>query len=160
MFRSLNPTLNDLSILTATRVDENEFLPQFLHSDPFAVFIPESRDFNVEPVVVDVDATDDDRGTFGSIEYGVEGSIPSSFRIDSSSGVIFLQANLDYESVQLYQFIVTASNPLDPGSGLVRSAEILVIINITNVNDAAPTFTELHYQPAVNETSLPNYPRP
>ena len=159
-FDPLNPTLNDLSILTATRVDENEFLPQFLHSDPFAVFIPESRDFNVEPVVVDVDATDDDRGTFGSIEYGVEGSIPSSFRIDSSSGVIFLQANLDYESVQLYQFIVTASNPLDPGSGLVRSAEILVIINITNVNDAAPTFTELHYQPAVNETSLPNYPRP
>ena len=159
-FDPLNPTLDDLSILMVTRAEENEFLPQFLHSDPFAVLIPESRDFNVDPVLVDVDATDDDRGAFGSIEYGVEGSIPSPFRIDSSSGVIFLQANLDYESVPLYQFIVTASNPLDPGSGLVRSAEVLVIINITNVNDAAPTFTELHYQPAVNETFPPNHPRP
>ena len=159
-FDPLDPILDDLSILTVTRADENEFLPQFLHSDPFVVLISESRDFNVDPVVADIDATDSDQGTFGNIEYGVEGSIPSSFSIDSSSGVIFLQASLDYESVPLYQFIVTASNPLDPATGLVRSAEVLVIINITNVNDAPPIFTELHYQPVVSETFLPDYPRP
>ena len=163
--RCFDPTdstgnLRDLITLVVSRVDENEFPPQFTHMGLLQVSISESRDFAMDPYVTDVNATDSDKGMFGSITYGVEGTIPDPFRISSSSGEITLQSSLDFETDDQYTFIVTASNPPIPATGVVRSADLLVTVNVIDANDAPPTFTEPSYQHFVHETFLPEFPRP
>ena len=160
-FDPADSSLRDLITLVVSRVDENEFPPQFTHMD-LQVSISESCDFTVDPYVTDVNATDSDTGMFGSITYGVEGTIPDPFRISSSSGEITLQSSLDFETIDQYVIIVTASNPPIPATGVVRSAELLVTVIVIDVNDAPPRFTEPNasYQHSVNETFLPEFPRP
>ena len=154
-----DPTKSDLSLLTVSRVDENEFLPIFVNSDPLQVSISESRDFTSDPTVADIDATDSDLGTFGSITYTVQGTTPDPFSLNSNTGVVTLVSSLDREAIEIYQFIVAAVNP--PDDGIVRSAEILVIIEVTNVNDQPPEFTESNYQVMVHETAVSKgFPRP
>ena len=145
-----DPTNDDLSFLRVSRVEENEFSPSFLQTSPLLVSVSESRDFTIDPIIVDINATDSDLGMFGSIAFAAEGNIPDPFSLDSSSGVVALRSSLDFESDSLYQFIVTASNP--PDNGVVRSAEILVIVSVTDVNDEPPIFTEANYQSTVPET--------
>ena len=154
-----NANMRDLITLTVSRIDENEFAPQFTHTD-LQVTISESRDYTMDPFVVDVNATDNDMGTFGSVTYGVEGTIPDPFQINSSSGEITLHSSLDFETDDQYIFIVTASNPPIPATGVVRSAELLVTVNVADANDAPPVFTETNYEHFVSETFLPDYPRP
>ena len=154
-----NANMRDLITLTVSRIDENEFAPQFTHTD-LQVTISESRDYTMDPFVVDVNATDNDMGTFGSITYGVEGTIPDPFQINSSSGEITLHSSLDFETDDQYIFIVTASNPPIPLTGVVRSAELLVTVNVADANDAPPVFTETNYEHFVSETFPPDYPRP
>ena len=154
-----NANMRDLITLTVSRIDENEFAPQFTHTD-LQVTISESRDYTMDPFVVDVNATDNDMGTFGNITYGVEGTIPDPFQINSSSGEITLHSSLDFETDDQYIFIITASNPPIPATGVVRSAELLVTVNVADANDAPPVFTESNYEHFVQETFLPRYPRP
>ena len=154
-----NANMRDLITLTVSRIDENEFAPQFTHTD-LQVTISESRDYTMDPFVVDVNATDNDMGTFGNITYGVEGTIPDPFQINSSSGEITLHSSLDFETDDQYIFIITASNLPIPATGVVRSAELLVTVNVANSNDAPPVFTESNYEHSVHETFLPHYPRP
>ena len=145
-------TNNDLVFLTVSRVEENQFVPEFLNEHPIQLSISESRDFIIDPTVVDIDATDGDLGTFGSIEYTIQGDASDTFSIDSQTGLVSLQANLDFEAANIHQFIVTASNPLDPRTGTISSVEILVIVEVTNINDEPPVFSEDNYQQSVHET--------
>ena len=147
-------TNNDLAFLTVSRVEENQFIPQFLNEHPIRVSISESRNFLEDPTVVDIDAIDGDLGTFGSIAYTIQGDVSDTFSIDSQTGLVSLQSSLDFEAANVHQFIITASNPLDPGTGMISSVEILVIVEVININDESPVFTEVNYQHSVHETFI------
>ena len=158
---SLDSDINDLAFLIVSRVEENQFTPQFLNERPVRLSISEARNFMIDPSVVDIDTTDGDLGTFGSIEYTIQGDVSDTFSIDSQTGVVSLQSSLDFEAAAVHQFIVTASNPLDPRTGVIISAEILVITEVTNVNDEPPMFSENNYQQSVHETFAEGgFPRP
>ncbi len=80
-----------------------------------------------------VAATDVDSGT--TLVYTLSGTDASSFSIVSTSGQLQTSAALDYETTTSYSVTITVSD----GS---LSDTITVTINVTNVNEAAPTFTD------------------
>ena len=80
-----------------------------------------------------VAATDVDSGT--TLAYTLGGTDASSFSIVSTSGQLQTSAALDYETTKSYSVTITVSD----GS---LTDNITVTINVTNVNEAAPTFTD------------------
>ena len=140
---------SDITTLIVTRFDENEFTPTFSHGN-IEIDVSESIAPTGRPTIVDVNATDLDIGPLGVISYSIgEGAEP--FSISASTGEIGLVTSLDFESERRYQFIVTAANQGAVG----RSSEVLVVINVVNVDDESPQFSEEGYQPSLRETVGP-----
>ena len=70
------------------------------------------------------------------------------FRINSSSGDIFIQAPLDYETNTSWVFSVVATD-----DGTMRLSDTATVtVTVTDVNDNAPKFTEDEFYVFVNET--------
>ena len=137
---------SDITSLIITRFDENEFTPVFSHGR-IDLDISETLSPTGRPTVVDVNATDSDVGPLGVITYSI-GAGAEPFSINDSTGEIRLLTSLDFESERRYQFIVTAAN-----RGVVsRSSEVFVVINVIDVDDESPRFTEDVYQPSLRET--------
>lgn len=136
----------DITTLNVTRVNENEFIPTFDHGN-IERGISESISPIGNPTIVDVNATDMDVGALGVITYSI-GAGAEPFGIDDSTGEIRLVTALDFESERRYQFIVSAANR----GVLGRSSEILVVINVANVDDESPQFSQSNYQPRLRES--------
>ncbi len=80
-----------------------------------------------------VAATDADNDT---LTYSLDGDDAAAFRIVSTSGQLQTSAALDYETQSSYSVTVSASDVI----GL--SDSITVTINITDANEALPSFTD------------------
>ncbi|XP_060102406.1 protocadherin Fat 1 isoform X1 [Heteronotia binoei] len=100
--------------------------------------------------VVHVRATDADSGTNRGISYQlIENSSKSHdyFHIDSSTGLILTARSLDYEKTQQHTLLVRA---IDSGMPPL-SSDIIVIVNITDLNDNPPVFNHLLYEASLSE---------
>ena len=117
-------------VINVTNV--NEFTPKFATS---ALQKTIQEDISVAVSVVQVEATDEDAGTFGEITYSIS-SNGGAFVIDSSSGTITKPAgvSLDREQVAKYTLTVTARD----GGGLTATAT--VTITVADINDTPPQF--------------------
>ena len=80
-----------------------------------------------------VAATDVDGGT--TLVYTLSGTDASSFSIVSTTGQLQTKAALDYETTTSYSVTITVSD------GSLEDS-IDVTIDVTNVNEAAPVFTD------------------
>lgn len=145
---------SDITSLIVSRFDENEFTPTFSHGD-IELDISETVSPTGRPTIVDVNATDSDVGSLGVITYSI-GAGAEPFSINASTGMIELVASLDFESEPRYQFIVTAANR----DVVTSSSEVLVVINVVNVDDENPQFSQNNYQPSLRETPLNQGPLP
>lgn len=89
--------------------------------------------------VTQVTANDVDLSS--TITYRLSGnsSASSPFAIDQYSGVVTLTRALDYEEQAEYTLTVLASDSLHHTSGEVK-------VQVLDVNDNAPVFTEDSYQ--------------
>ena len=94
--------------------------------------VPENTASGVD-IEVPVAATDADSGD--TLTYTLGGTDATSFDIEPMSGQLKTKAALDYETQTTYTVMATVSD----GS---LEAQIRVTINVSNVNDVAPTFTE------------------
>ena len=94
--------------------------------------VPENTASGVD-IRVPVAATDADSGD--TLTYTLGGTDATSFDIEPMSGQLKTKAALDYETQTTYTVMATVSD----GS---LEAQIRVTINVSNVNDVAPTFTE------------------
>ena len=139
-----SPPLSAQAVITVSLIDVNEFVPQFT-MDSYSVEI--SEDASVLTSVLTVTAEDFDGDTGGFIEYSLidsEGTVP--FAIDNVTGVVYITNILDRESIDLYQIVVVASNPL----GLpVLSSSVSVTVTILDINDNAPVFMQESYVAAI-----------
>ena len=109
----------------------NEFDPEFLQ-DVYEASIPESLAVNSEVVVAE--CFDGDRGTgaLARIEIiNADQSVMDTFTIDSSTGNITLQQEVDFETTRSYEFTVQCSD-----AGFNDTA--VVNITIEDVNDNSP----------------------
>ena len=80
------------------------------------------------------------------------GNDDKRFRIDPSSGEIYVHAPLDRETVPKYHLKIKASDrPIHPANQ--RSSFIFVNVSLTDVNDNKPLFKAGSYYAAVKETA-------
>ncbi|XP_071958951.1 neural-cadherin-like [Antedon mediterranea] len=125
-------------------LDINDNGPVF--SQLFYAFrdIPENSDSAVGQVTV----ADEDGEYYGSLLLSLSNGVP--FRIDEN-GTIFPTMQLDYESISMYEFDVTA---VDLGG---KSATSQVQVDLMNVNDNSPTFSQSNYTFDVDDTVTSGY---
>ncbi|NWK55282.1 cadherin domain-containing protein [Verrucomicrobiaceae bacterium N1E253] len=129
-----NPSLNDTADITIKVTDVNE--APVAHDA--SASIAENSDLGV--TVAAVTANDLDAGD--SLSYAITaGNTGSAFGIDNS-GMITTTTELNYETVSLYNLIVTVTD----SGGLVDTAAVSISVNNVNeapvVNDATGTVAE------------------
>lgn len=72
----------------------------------------------------------------------VDGNIDDAFAINTSSGIVSVKGDLDYETRPLYTLKIRAS---DKGSPRLYSEKDF-IVNLVDVNDNFPVFTDEPYR--------------
>ena len=141
--------------VTLQLVDVNDNAPVFDQSS-YTAEIPE--DTLPLTSVTTVHATDADTGEFGRVVYGLEGEGSNQFMIDQLSGEIKVRprsqgrSGLDREWVETYQLRVVAKDMPGGGSDQKTSA-VTVTVNLLDVNDSPPKFSQSRYTAVVPENS-------
>ncbi|XP_041081369.1 cadherin EGF LAG seven-pass G-type receptor 3-like, partial [Polyodon spathula] len=140
-------TLHDTCQVHVNITDANTHRPVF-QSTHFSVGVAEDR--LPGSTVVVISATDDDVGENARITYFLEDNIPQ-FRIDSNTGAITLQAELDYEDQMTFTLAITARD-----NGIPQKSDTTYVeVNVKDVNDNAPQFVSPRYQGTVMEDTPP-----
>ena len=126
------------------RIEENEFAPEFNHSTFINLTISENF---VNLVILNVNATDNDLGTYGDIAFSLSGHQSNTyFQLDSENGALKL-ANDVFNSHQ-YNLTITAATDNDPDSSVLYSATVTVTVFI----DHKPRFEFPEYETSQPET--------
>ena len=81
------------------------------------------------------------------------GNIGNAFRIDQDTGVLQINAELDFESVSSYALIAIATE-VRIVAGAPQTDTIVVTINVQDINEQAPLFTQIN-QTRVTEEATP-----
>ncbi|XP_070695154.1 cadherin EGF LAG seven-pass G-type receptor 3 [Pempheris klunzingeri] len=140
-------TLHDTCQVHINITDANTHRPVF-QSAHYSVSVNEDRPPGSTVVVIS--ATDDDVGENARITYFLEDNIPQ-FRIDTATGAITLQAELDYEDQMTYTLAITAKD-----NGIPQKSDTTYVeVNVNDVNDNAPQFISPRYQGTVSEDAPP-----
>ncbi|XP_019645840.1 PREDICTED: protocadherin Fat 4-like [Branchiostoma belcheri] len=111
----------------------NEAAPAFVAAS-YQVSVAENETTGL--VLLQVIATDSDRGDDGRFSYSLTGgNAAGRFQISATSGQVELKRRLDREDTDYYVLTVTAT---DLGSPAL-SSNVYVYVNVTDVNDNQPT---------------------
>ncbi|XP_065814557.1 protocadherin alpha-8 isoform X29 [Labrus bergylta] len=133
-------------------LDINDNRPTF-SQDTYQIEIYEN--VSVGTTVTRVNATDQDEGANGEIEYRLSKALARKvyeiFELDSSSGIIKLKGELDFEGTEIYKIDIEAS---DKGTPPLTS-RCRVVIKIKDVNDNAPEIEVTSLSNTVSEDSKP-----
>lgn len=124
------------SIYTEVQInvlDTNDNAPEFSEMI-YNVSIDEGAKVNSS--ILTVLATDADIGMNGMVLFVLDSSVQGQFILDAISGDLFLSVALDYETIDVYRFTITAQ---DGGSPSLKST-VNVIVNIINIDDECPRF--------------------
>ena len=68
------------------------------------------------------------------------------------AGEIYLTGQLDFEEVELFEFIVCATNPTDPTSADPTATQTLTI-QVTDVNDNVPKCQSCPFTTSIDENA-------
>uniref|UniRef100_A0A8C5QK66 Protocadherin Fat 3 n=1 Tax=Leptobrachium leishanense TaxID=445787 RepID=A0A8C5QK66_9ANUR len=143
----LNPvvTMSSFAVVTISVLDVNDNPPIFERRD-YLVTIPE--DTNVGTQVMAVFAASKDIGTNAEILYSIRsGNEQGKFKINPKTGAILVINPLDYEHCRHFFLTIEARD----GGAPPLSAVTTVNINLTDVNDNAPTFSQEVYSAVISE---------
>lgn len=122
------------------RYGYNSHAPEFPPKFPEIVDVLENVDVGYR--ILRVDAKDHDRGHNGRIVYAIaSGDTDSVFRIDTFTGHIYVASELDRERTNQYIINITVYDLGIPHKMSTHN----VTVNVLDVNDNAPHFTQLSY---------------
>ena len=93
-------------------------------------------------------AHDSDAGNNGTIRYRLGNDPENLFDIDEVSGEVYLHHSLDYEQSHSHRVVIIAE---DQGSAVRRSSNMTLTVNVKDINDNGPVFTEAVYDFYVSE---------
>ncbi|NXD68781.1 CAD23 protein, partial [Eolophus roseicapillus] len=135
--------------LTVNVLDVNDNTPRFR---PFGVtyFTEKILEGATQgTTLISISAVDPDKGANGQITYELLNLSPEGYVCleDQSAGKVVANRTVDYEEVQWLNFTVRASDNGSPR----RSSEIPVYLQIVDINDNNPVFSQPSYQKAVFE---------
>ncbi|XP_042325607.1 protocadherin-23 [Sceloporus undulatus] len=134
------PRLSATSTVEIQVVDINDNVPTFQPLD--AVELPENAPLGF--LVTQVLAEDADLGPSLRYSFAEDGNPGMKFAIDQYKGTIMLVKPLDFEENVQFELLITISDSLH------QTTEQL-LINVSDVNDNPPVFTEDTYQVLVPE---------
>ena len=139
-----NPKLSNDTIVTIIIQDANDNAPKF-EEDHYYFDVKESE--AISYFVGSVFASDKDTGSYGEIIYSLADD-SDNFVVEAVSGKILLAQRIDYEGLNtLYNIKVEAS---DHGNKPLKT-QVTVTINIIDVNDNIPIFSQEFYTASFNE---------
>ncbi|XP_060070203.1 cadherin-related tumor suppressor-like [Ylistrum balloti] len=152
----LNITVRDQGLLhkeisrtfTVFVRDVNDQVPVFNQSQ-YDAYIAENSPSGER--VIQVTATDADTGVNAAIEYHLGDT--SRFSIESKTGIIRSQGQLDYETQSLYTVTVMAINP-----GTTMKGSTNIHIHLTGVNEFFPQFMQNEYSFTITESAADGSP--
>lgn len=133
-----------------TVLDVNDHTPRFVQST-FRASVSEQAAAGHS--VLTVSAVDLDAGPNADVRYHIaHASQTNGFQVDSETGMIYVAAELDYETAAELTFDVVAADLGTPP----RSATAAVRITLINENDCMPQFTESTFSFGVFEGLPPS----
>ncbi|KAK3597674.1 hypothetical protein CHS0354_040047 [Potamilus streckersoni] len=139
------PHLTSEAILTVKVLDVNDNPPEFERTSYTAAI---AEDAPVGKSVLTVRATSLDTGINAQITYSiVAGNDKKKFKIDQDSGVILTNDILDHEDASSFMLTIQA---MDHGEEPLSNT-VIVQINVTDVNDNPPVFSQSAYTAKVRE---------
>ena len=147
------PQFTATAVVDVTVQDVNDNPPQF-ESNVYSVSIPESLEIGTE--FLTVRASDLDIGPNANLSYHIaEGNLGLVFAINPMSGSIRTTQLLDYESIPSYTLTVLVS---DNGLPTPLIDTTIVLISLSDVNEAPPTFLSPTYFVSVSENAVVGTP--
>ncbi len=140
------PALSSSLDVRVNILDDNDNPPVFSQRE-YRVGIQENEIGSLP--VIRINASDLDAGDNGRVTYNLDSRVNSVLAIDQDSGVIRTKRPFDREAFSEYRFSVYANDNGEPS----RTATAWVILNIQDVNDEAPRFTQtvFHFSVAENQ---------
>ena len=141
------PVLSSSIVYTVIVLDENDNAPNFTQNT-FTASIPETID--VGSFVIQLNSTDEDFEDANTYtEYIIEsGNSDQNFRINSTTGQVYVQDMLDFETQSVYELVVIGNNS-QAQPPLTGSAHL--IVELINVNEFPPEFDQDVYEFSVLE---------
>lgn len=129
-------------------LDINDNPPVFEYREYAATV---SEDILIGTEVLQVYAASRDIEANAEITYSViSGNEHGKFSIDSKTGAVFVIENLDYESSHEYYLTVAATDGGTPSLSDVAT----VNINVTDINDNTPMFSQDTYTAVISEDAV------
>ncbi|XP_054886595.1 protocadherin Fat 2-like [Poeciliopsis prolifica] len=143
----LGPQLFSTTNLVVILEDINDNTPKFV---PKGYHIKVAEDVPVGTLLVWVETEDLDLGSGGLVTYRLMSTESGIFHLDSSTGTLTLERELDFERRPAYNLTVQA---VDHGLPRSLSSSCFVEIEVLDVNENLhkPVFTEFVYEAAVLE---------
>ncbi|XP_070539254.1 protocadherin Fat 4-like [Ptychodera flava] len=135
-------------IINITDVNDNK--PLFSHPN---VSLQLSEATQPGSLITSIKATDADEGVNAALLYSIsEGSL-GKFKVDLHSGELSVLGHLDRETTEFYGLKIFVR---DQGFPYLDNT-VHVLINVTDVNDNVPLFTELFYSAHVAENATKGF---
>ena len=132
-------------MLNITVRDLNDFPPEFIGVETYSLELPENETASTTVPILTVSAVDLDDGLNGQFYFVLEDtSGPFNMSLD---GQLYLVGTLDRETVPVYDLTVYV---IDMGIPVLNSSAPITI-NVTDINDNRPIFSEAEYTVSVNE---------
>ncbi|XP_028312232.1 protocadherin Fat 1a isoform X3 [Gouania willdenowi] len=139
------PRYTSFTQVTVSVLDINDNPPVFEQREYIATV---SEDVSVGTQVLRVQAASRDADTNGEIAYTIiSGNEHSMFSVDPRTGDVFVIEPLDYEASHEYYITVEATD----GGSPPLSDMATVNINLTDVNDNRPVFSQDVYTAVISE---------
>uniref|UniRef100_A0A7N8YCI1 Protocadherin-16 n=1 Tax=Mastacembelus armatus TaxID=205130 RepID=A0A7N8YCI1_9TELE len=132
-------------------LDVNDNRPVFISADTVQVM----EDAEPGSLLHHFVAIDGDQGENGVVSYVIiAGNKKGFFTLEEKTGLLFLSAPLDYETQRLHRLTVRA---VDHGLPSLSSTQTLTI-EVGDVNDQPPVFSQSIYNASVTENRDPGEP--
>ncbi|XP_044219548.1 protocadherin Fat 2 isoform X3 [Thunnus albacares] len=143
----LSPQLFSTIDLVVVLQDTNDNPPKFVPKI-YKIKVPE--DVPVGTLLVWVESVDLDLGSGGLVSYNLKNTEGGIFHLDSSTGALTLERELDFERRPSYNLTIRA---VDHGLPRSLSSSCFVEIEVLDVNENLhrPVFSEFVYDAAVME---------
>ena len=125
----------------------NDFTPQFASNYSLSV----SEDAAMGLVLAVVQAKDSDVGSASVVSYAIIEGESIAFSLNSSTGELSLERTLDYENRTQYVLVVIATD----GGIPTKSSMVSVAIEVRDINDNPPVFSQMTYIGNISENLPP-----
>ena len=128
-----------------TILDVNDNTPRF-PSNTVDAYVVENWPVGHE--VVNVAASDPDFGPNSRITYTLIPDADNTFRVDESTGVIYLNKPVNYGTSKSFSIKVTATDSGTPQ----KSQTVSVNVIVRDINDHTPMFKQTSYEVTISES--------